>query len=134
MTPFGCSLLLAWGEWAVELSVYEEIRQDSTWTPWYSICPPLDPRSSFLIHEDVPTHDQLAPFTVMRSTETMGKSTGEACLEDDQRVLGRLNVPSPSGHTCWSFANLHSTLNKETNGSGGKLLLARESAQLFFKC
>ena len=118
LTPFRCSLLFAWREGTVELSVYEEIRQDSARAPWYSVCPSLDARSSFLVHKDVPTYDQLTSFAIMRSTKAVGQSTSEASLEDDQRVLGGLNVPSPRWHTCRSFTNVHGKVDDETGGGG----------------
>lgn len=114
LAPFGRSLLLAGGKGAVELSVYEEIRQDPTRAPWYPICPSLDPGSGFLVHKDVSTYDQLAPFTVMRSSEAVGQGTGEACLEDDQCVLSGLDMPSPCWHTCRGFPNVHSNLCEKT--------------------
>ena len=130
MASFGCSFLLAWGKGAVELSVYEEIGQDSARAPWDSVGPPLDPRSRFFVHKDISAHDKLAPLPVMRSTEAVGQCTSEACLEDDQRVLGCFNVPSPCWHTCRSFANIHSSLDGGTGGSNGNLLLARKMAKV----
>lgn len=103
------SLLFPRGEGAVELAIYQKICQNSTWAPWYSVGPSLDARRGLFVHEHIPTDDELISFTVVRSTETVGKRAGKTCLENEEGIFCCLNVTAPCRCTRRCLAGVHGT-------------------------
>ena len=104
LAPLCRALLLAWREGAVELPVDEEVREDSTGTPWDTVRPPLDARGRFLVDEDVAANNELIPLAVVWATKAVRELTIETGLENNQRVFSGLNMTLPRRNTCWSLA------------------------------
>lgn len=84
---------------AAELAIKKKIGQRSTWTPPLAVCPSLDTRSRFVVHEYIPTGNKLRQFSRCRTTEAVVKISSEASFKNDQRVSCGLDPSLPRGHT-----------------------------------
>lgn len=84
---------------AAELATKKKIGQRSTWTSLLAVCPSLDTRSRFVVHEYIPTGNKLRQFSLCRTTEAVVKISSEASFKNDQRVSCGLDPSLPRGHT-----------------------------------
>ena len=100
-TSLGGPLLLPGRKWRVQLAVDEEVGQYSAWGPGNAIGPSLDARGGFLIHEDIPTDDQRVPLPIVRATRAVMEQAIKTCLEDEQSILGGLDVTAPGRNALW---------------------------------
>ncbi len=107
LTPFRRSLLLAGRKRAVELAVDEEIGENATRTPGNAVRPSLDARGSFFVNKDIAADDEGIALSVVRTAEAVGQSATEAGFEDDQGVLGGLDVAPPCGHARRGLPHAH---------------------------
>ena len=89
------------------MAVDEEIGEDATGTPGDAIGPPLNARGGLFVDKDVTAHDELIALSVVRTTETMSEVAVEARLENNQRVLGGLDMAPPRGHTGRGLPHTH---------------------------
>lgn len=101
MGPLGRSFLLAGREGTVELPIDQEIGEDAGRGPRNAISPALDARGLLFIDEHVSAHNQLVALAVMGPAGAVLKLAVEASLEDEEGVLGRLDVATPCGSTGW---------------------------------
>lgn len=95
---FQSSLLLAWREWLIKLTINEVVSKDPARAPGDAVCPTFDAGRMLLVYENVAALDEVLSLTIMRSSRHMVQVTSQASLKQQQCVKGAVDKPLIGGH------------------------------------